>query len=392
MILLIRIFFIVSCAIFGYYSPLTWLGSLNLPQVQWVGAGAGFFAGILVLLVDIFFKKYTVRNILAVLFGAALGLLTHRLFMMVIHNLGVSSDLQRQFAIATGIVFTYLGVITMLRGQEEFTLMIPFVTLDTKGSGEELILLDTSVIIDGRIADICETYFLSGKLILPRFVLKELQLIADSSDPLKRNRGRRGLDVLNRVKANPKVQVKINEMDFPEFSTVDAKLVKMGQVLGAKVFTNDFNLNKVAELQGVKVLNINELANALKPIVMPGEVMQVKILKDGKEHDQGVAYLDDGTMVVVDNGRKRMGQTLNVTITSVLQTQAGRMIFAKPGDDHDRGDSGDRGRAGKERGGRGHFRPPQPFRSGRDQNASAGFTPNSIPSQDDFKEHGGGGS
>ncbi len=220
--------------------------------------------------------------------------------------------------------------------------MIPFVTLDTKGTSEELILLDTSVIIDGRISDICKTHFLSGKFILPRFVLKELQLISDSSDPLKRNRGRRGLDVLNKIKSNPNMQVKINEMDFPEFSTVDAKLVKMAQVLNAKVFTNDFNLNKVAELQGVKVLNINELANALKPIVMPGELMQVKILKEGKEHDQGVAYLDDGTMVVVDNGRRRIGQTLNVTITSVLQTQAGRMIFAKLGDEAERPDRSDR--------------------------------------------------
>ena len=212
------------------------------------------------------------------------------------------------------------------------------------------------MIIDGRISDIADTYFLSGKIILPRFVLKELQLIADSSDPLKRNRGRRGLDVLNKIKENQNIQVKINEMDFPEFNTVDAKLVKMGQVLGAKVFTNDYNLNKVAELQGVKVLNINDLANALKPIVMPGEAMRVKILKEGKESDQGVAYLDDGTMVVVDNGRRRMGQTVDVTITSVLQTQAGRMIFANflgegsSGNSHD--DSGNwrqRGRGDSKR-------------------------------------------
>ena len=183
--------------------------------------------------------------------------------------------------------------------------------------------------------------------------MKELQLIADSSDPLKRNRGRRGLDVLNKIKSNPHVQVKIHEMDFPEVTTVDAKLVKMGQVLNAKVFTNDFNLNKVAELQGVKVLNINELANALKPIVMPGELMQVKILKEGKEHDQGVAYLDDGTMVVVDNARRKIGQTFNVTITSVLQTQAGRMIFAKLGDDSDRAERGDRYRGGQRQSGGG---------------------------------------
>jgi len=191
---------------------------------------------------------------------------------------------------------------------------------------------------------------------LPRFVLKELQLISDSSDPLKRNRGRRGLDVMNAIRENPNVTVKIHEMDFPEFNTVDAKLVKMAQVIEAKVFTNDYNLNKVAELQGVKVLNINDLANALKPVVMPGEEMEIKILKEGKEHEQGVAYLDDGTMVVVDAVRRRIGQTTKVTITSVLQTQAGRMIFGKLSDEdegrrdrHDRG-RGDRWHENRERG------------------------------------------
>ncbi len=336
MILLIRVLFILLCSVFGYITEMSWLQLFHLPHAPWLGAGIGFLIGTLVLSLDIFFKQYTVRNILAVLIGFALGLLIHRLFMTVISYANFHSDSVRHLGIASAIIFAYLGAITILRGQDEFTLMIPFVTLDTKGSSEELILLDTSVIIDGRIHDISKTHFLSGKFILPRFVLKELQLIADSSDPLKRNRGRRGLDVLNRIKSNPDIQVKINEMDFPEFSTVDAKLVKMAQVLNAKVFTNDFNLNKVAELQGVKVLNINELANALKPIVMPGELMQVKILKEGKEHDQGVAYLDDGTMVVVDNARRRIGQTLNVTITSVLQTQAGRMIFAKHGEDSER--------------------------------------------------------
>jgi len=178
---------------------------------------------------------------------------------------------------------------------------------------------------------------------------------------LKRNRGRRGLDVLNMIQSNPNIRVKIHELDFPEFNTVDAKLVKMGQVLQAKVFTNDYNLNKVAELQGVKVLNINDLANALKPVVMPGEEMEIKILKEGKEHEQGVAYLDDGTMVVVDNGKRRLGSTVKVTITSVLQTQAGRMIFAKLSDDHDtrpdRGEKNERWRDNKDRHGHDSRRP-----------------------------------
>jgi uncharacterized protein YacL len=355
MILFIRFLFILCAAVFGYISQPSWIFGLQIPHAAWVGAAIGFFIGTLVVSIDIFFKQFTVRNILAVLIGIALGLLVHRLFMMVVAYASFSPETLKQFGVATAIVFTYLGIITILRGQDEFTLMIPFVTLDTKGTAEELILLDTSVIIDGRIADICTTHFLSGKLILPRFVLKELQLISDSSDPLKRNRGRRGLDVLNRIKAKSNIQVRINEMDFPELVTVDAKLVKMGQVLNAKVFTNDFNLNKVAELQGVKVLNINELANALKPIVMPGELMQVKILKEGKEHDQGVAYLDDGTMVVVDNSRRRIGQTFNVVITSVLQTQAGRMIFAKPAEEGDHKNDFGGGHDNK-RNGRGHER------------------------------------
>lgn len=330
MILVFRVLFVVFFIVLGYLSEFQWLFPFSLPYGPWIGAGIGFCFAILVLLLDIFFKRFTVRNVLSILLGVALGLLVHHLFMQVAHYAQISDAILQQIGILSAVMFSYLGAVTILRGQDEFNLLIPFIKLEGKGPGEEIILLDTSVIIDGRIADIAETHFLSGRLVLPRFVLKELQLIADSSDPLKRNRGRRGLDILNRIKKNPHLEVKIHEMDFPEFSTVDAKLVKMAQVIGAKVFTNDYNLNKVAELQGVKVLNINELANAVKPVVMPGETMQAKILKEGKEHDQGVAYLNDGTMVVVDNGRRRIGQTINVVITSVLQTQAGRMIFAKP--------------------------------------------------------------
>ena len=350
MIIFIRILFILCCAAVGWSLQVQAFLNLQLPYSTWISAVVGGLIGVLVVTIDIFFKQYTVRNILSVILGLALGLLTHKLFMMVVAYARFSDDVNQTFGIASAILFSYLGIVTILRGQDEFSLMIPFVRLDAKGSGEELILLDTSVIIDGRIADIANTHFLGGTLILPRFVLKELQLISDSSDPLKRNRGRRGLDVLNSIRENPNITVKIHEMDFPEFNTVDAKLVKMAQVIEAKVFTNDYNLNKVAELQGVKVLNINDLANALKPVVMPGEEMETKILKEGKEHEQGVAYLDDGTMVVVDGGRRRIGQTVRVTITSVLQTQAGRMIFAKLSDE----DEGHRGRHDKGRGDRWH--------------------------------------
>lgn len=191
-------------------------------------------------------------------------------------------------------------------------------------------ILDTSVIIDGRIADICQTGFIEGKMVIPEFVLEELQHIADSSDVLKRNRGRRGLDILNRIQKELDNEVEIFEGDFEDIQEVDSKLVKLAKVREGIVVTNDFNLNKVCDLQGVPVLNINDLANAVKPVLLPGEELAVQVIKDGKEHNQGVAYLDDGTMIVVEGGRDHIGKTLEVLVTSVLQTSAGRMIFAKP--------------------------------------------------------------
>ncbi|HEV3062746.1 MAG TPA: hypothetical protein VGY48_31150 [Vicinamibacterales bacterium] len=190
-------------------------------------------------------------------------------------------------------------------------------------------ILDTSVIIDGRVADVCETGFVDGTLVIPQFVLKELQLVADSADSLKRNRGRRGLDILQRIQKMAGVEVTISDIDFPDIREVDLKLIELGRTLPGKIVTNDFNLNKVAQLRGVEVLNVNELANSLKPVVLPGEIMKVFILKEGKEYNQGVAYLDDGTMVVVDNARKMISKTIDIVVTSVLQTTAGKMIFGR---------------------------------------------------------------
>jgi uncharacterized protein YacL len=198
-----------------------------------------------------------------------------------------------------------------------------------KPSRKTIKLLDTSVIIDGRLADICETGFIDGILVIPRFVLRELQLVADSADSQKRNRGRRGLDVLQRLQKMAAIHVQIGEEDYPHIRDVDLKLIELAKSCEGKIVTNDFNLNKVAQLQGVPVLNINDLANSLKPIVLPGEIMRVFILKEGKEYNQGVGYLDDGTMVVVDNARKLINRTVDVTVTSVLQTTAGKMIFGK---------------------------------------------------------------
>src|SRR5690625_3085583 len=237
------------------------------------------------------------------------------------------------------ILLGYLGFQVGFRRREELDNLVNLNRRDKKRVLEEEVLiepqskpkiLDTSVIIDGRIADICQTNFLEGTLVIPQFVLGELQHIADSSDVLKRNRGRRGLDVLNRIQKELPVEVQIYEGDFADISEVDSKLIKLAKVIDGIVVTNDFNLNKVCDLQGVSVLNINDLANAVKPVVLPGEELVVHVIKDGKEQDQGVAYLDDGTMIVVEEGRDYIGKKIEVLITSVLQTSAGRMIFAKP--------------------------------------------------------------
>ncbi|MCK9275792.1 MAG: PIN domain-containing protein [Syntrophales bacterium] len=224
------------------------------------------------------------------------------------------------------LVFGYLGLVLGAKKGEE--IRVPNFILSRGRKSAERKILDTSVIIDGRMSDICDTGFIEGTLTVPRFVLDELQLIADSSDPMKRSRGRRGLDILNKMQKSIGIKIEITDTDFPKLKGVDAKLVALAKKHGGKIITNDYNLNKVAELQGIKILNVNELANALKPLVLPGEAMTVKTIKEGKEPGQGVAYLDDGTMVIVDQGSKYLKQNVEVTVTSVLQTTAGRMIFS----------------------------------------------------------------
>jgi uncharacterized protein YacL len=231
------------------------------------------------------------------------------------------------------LFLVFIGVRFVLSRKEEFAFLSNLFNRGIRSSGGEnevFKILDTSAIIDGRIVDICKTGFLEGVIIVAGFVLEELRHIADSPDLLKRNRGRRGLDVLNKIQKEMDIPVQIYEGDFEDIPEVDSKLVKLAKTINGKIITNDFNLNKVCELQGIAVLNINELANAVKPVVLPGEEMVAQIIKDGKESGQGVAYLDDGTMVVVEGGRRFIGDTIEVLVTSVLQTAAGRMIFAKP--------------------------------------------------------------
>lgn len=236
------------------------------------------------------------------------------------------------------LVIVFLSIKLALSRKEDFAIVSSLINRKTAhvnyseitNNNKTYKILDTSVIIDGRIVDICKTDFLEGIILVPEFVLEELRHIADSTDVLKRNRGRRGLDVLHKIQKEMHIPVEIYEGDFEDIAEVDSKLVKLAKLLNGKIITNDYNLNKVCELQGVSVLNINELANAVKPVVLPGEEMQAQIIKDGKEAGQGVAYLEDGTMIVVEGGKKHIGETLDLQVTSVLQTAAGRMIFAKP--------------------------------------------------------------
>ncbi|SHM70890.1 Uncharacterized conserved protein YacL, contains PIN and TRAM domains [Caldanaerovirga acetigignens] len=283
-------------------------------------------------------QKTPMRDILYGFIGLFMGLVIANLFSRAL--LGIPW-MGPYLLIAANLVLGYIGASVAIKKGEELSALIPVQVWPKKQQTAPAIsntnsnkikpkILDTSVIIDGRIADICQTGFIEGPIIVPSFVLEELRHIADSSDVLKRNRGRRGLDILNRMQKEMNIEVQICEKDFEDIAEVDSKLVKLAQMLDGKIITNDFNLNKVAELHKVPVLNINELANAVKPIVLPGEEMVVQVIKDGKEAGQGVAYLDDGTMIVVDGGKKHIGETIGVMVTSVLQTAAGRMIFAKP--------------------------------------------------------------
>ena len=292
----------------------------------WAAAGAGAVIGTLVILFEIRLEKISLKRLIGAAAGSVLGIAGAFLMSLVISRADAPPFLQ----VALLLVMTYVGlVVGASKGDMLNLAALGGIFGGEKASKKSHKILDTSVIIDGRIADIAETGFLDGVLVIPQFVLRELQLVADSADSLKRNRGRRGLDILQRIQKITTLQVQIVEDDFPAVRDVDMKLIELAKLYEGKIVTNDFNLNKVAQLHGVAVLNINELANSLKPIVLPGEIMKVFILKEGKEYNQGVAYLDDGTMVVVDNARKMIGKTVDISVTSVLQTTAGKMIFGK---------------------------------------------------------------
>ena len=292
-----------------------------------VGALLGLTVGLLVLLLEWGVGRLPVERLFWGAVGGFGGLAAGLGVGTALTALVPGAGVLRSFL---ALLLAYVGAAVLLQKSEELDALSGKLFPKVAARRDTYKILDTSVIIEGRIADICETGFLEGTLVVPQFVLRELQQIADSSDSLKRARGKRGFDVLQRIQRLPKVKVQIHDRDFPDIREVDRKLVELAKALGGKIVTNDYNLNKVAELSGVSVLNINELANALKPVVLPGELMHVHVLREGKESGQGVAYLDDGTMVVVDHGRKYLGQSVDVLVTSVLQTTAGRMIFGRP--------------------------------------------------------------
>lgn len=327
-VIVLRILFAILCALIGYQIGYPLIGGGTRTDI--IGATIGVSIALVIIELELQLRRISVKDISSAVFGIVFGLIMSKLFMGALLMVPASDKFVSSVRLILTIIFCYLGVAIVMRSRDEFNIVIPYVKLASEGQKEDIIVMDTSVIIDGRISDLCQTKFLEGKFVIPRFVLKELQQIADSADSLKRNRGRRGLDVLNKIKKGKLVDLRITDDDFGDIAEVDAKIVKLAKILKAKVLTNDYNLNKIAELQGVTVLNINDLANALKTVVLPGEVMQLRLIREGKEHNQAVGYLEDGTMVVVDNGRYLIGQTLNVEVTSALQTSAGRMIFAKP--------------------------------------------------------------
>ena len=295
-----------------------------------LGAIAGFLFALGVILFEVRLRRASLRRLIGAVIGSILGILGAYLSSLILSHTIMPESTRSFFSLIIYLVMTYIGLVLGANKGDMLNLQaFGGVFGSERNTKHSVKLLDTSVIIDGRVADIADALFLDGSVVIPQFVLHELQLVADSADPLKRQRGRRGLEVLQRIQKMPHLDVQIAEDDFAHIAEVDLKLIELAKRYDAKIVTNDFNLNKVATLQGIEIMNVNQLANALKPVVLPGEAMRVFILREGKEYNQGVAYLDDGTMVVVDGARKMINKTIDINVTSVHQTTAGKMIFGR---------------------------------------------------------------
>ena len=327
---IIRILFLSLCTLGGYAVSQVRPEFVSGPFSGLLGAVVGFGFGWLMIAIDEMLKGFSLRAFSATTFGLLLGTVV----ALLIDNSGLFEYAEHTstrwlIRLCLFLSFSYIGIVLAMRSnKEDFSLIIPYVRFAPQNKPDNLLLLDTSVIIDGRIADLIEANFLEGLIVVPRFVLKELQQVADSNDPIKRARGRRGLEMLNRIQHNPRNEVKIHEGDFPDEKEVDTKLVRLAKHLGAKLFTNDYNLGKIAELQSVIYVNLHELTQALRVVLLPGEVLSLRIVREGKDKGQGVGYLPDGTMVVVNNAQTAIGQQVDAQVQSLLQTGAGVIVFA----------------------------------------------------------------
>jgi len=321
--LAVRTIFTVVCVAAGYHFRPFSLSHL-------LGSLAGLAFAVAVILFEIRLRRASLRRLIGAVIGSILGILGAFLTTLVLVHTTMPESTRSFVSLAIFLIMAYIGLIVGAIKGDMLNLQALGGLFGTERSTRQVYkVLDTSVIIDGRVADIAEAHFIDGTVVIPQFVLRELQMVADSADPLRRQRGRRGLEVLQRLQKMPHLDVQIAEDDFQAIAEVDLKLIELAKRYDAKIITNDFNLNKVATLQGIEILNVNQLANALKPVVLPGEIMRVFILREGKEYSQGIAYLDDGTMVVVDGARKMINKTVDISVTSVHQTTAGKMIFGR---------------------------------------------------------------
>ncbi len=321
--LALKIVFTAVCVVVGYHFRPFSISTL-------AGAAAGLFFAFAVIFFETRLQRISLRRLMGASAGSILGILGAYLISLIFTHTTMPESTRSFFSLAVFLVLTYMGMVLGANKGDMLNLQaFGGVFGSERNTKHSFKVLDTSVIIDGRVGDIADALFLDGTIVIPHFVLRELQLVADSADPLKRQRGRRGLEVLQRIQKMPHLDVQIAEDDFAHIPDVDMKLIELAKRYDAKVVTNDFNLNKVATLQGIEIMNVNLLANALKPVVLPGEIMRVFILREGKEFNQGVAYLDDGTMVVVDGARKMINKTVDISVTSVHQTTAGKMIFGR---------------------------------------------------------------
>ena len=325
----IRLLFLSLCSVAGYEVSQVRPEFVGLTHSGLYGFFIGFGFGWLLIAIDEMLKSFSLRAFSAVTFGLLLGLFV----AVLIDSSGLfeQADPAQRWLIRLGLFlgFGYIGIILAVRSnKEDFSLIIPYVRFRPQSQPDHLILLDTSVIIDGRVADLIEAHFLEGLVVVPRFVLKEIQQIADSSDAIKRARGKRGLEMLNRIQRNTGAEVRIHEGDFPDEKEVDAKLVRLARNLNARLYTNDYNLSKVAELQKVSCVNLHEVAKCLKVILLPGEILRLKIVREGRDKGQGIGYMPDGTMVVVHNAQAHLGEQIEAEVQSLLQTGAGIIVFA----------------------------------------------------------------